>query len=180
MTILTINDATKQQIHQAASVLFEALKDFSSAWPDIHSALSETESFLASDRLAFLALDDGGVVGWIGAIRHTNLLWELHPLAIHPNHQRQGTGRALVQTLEREAQKAGVSTIYLGSDDEFGGTNIFGKNLYPNVLDHLVHLQTVSKHPYLFYQAMGYSVIGIIPDASGPGKHDILMAKRIT
>ena len=180
MTFIAINNATEQQIHQAASVLFDALKDFTSAWPDFPSALSETESFLASDRLAFLALVDGDVIGWIGAIRHTNLLWELHPLAVHPNHQRKGTGRALIQILETEARKEGASTIYLGTDDEVGGTNIFGKNLYPNVLDHLLRLQPVSKHPYVFYQAMGYTVIGAIPDAGGPGKHDILMAKRIT
>jgi aminoglycoside 6'-N-acetyltransferase I len=180
MTFSTMTHASELHLRQAASVLFEALKDSSSAWPDFQSALLETETFLTSDRLAYLALDNGNVIGWIGAIRHTNFLWELHPLAVHPNHQRKGTGRALIQTLEKEARNEGVSTIYLGCDDEFGGTNIFGKNLYPNVLDHLLHLQPVSKHPYVFYEAMGYSVTGTIPDASGPGKHDILMSKRIS
>jgi aminoglycoside 6'-N-acetyltransferase I len=180
MTFLTIAHATQPQIRQGASVLFKAMKDFTSAWPNFQSALSETENFLSSDRLAFLALGDGNVTGLIGAIRHTQLLWELHPLAVHPDHQRKGIGRALVQTLEIEARKEEVSTIYLGTDDELGGTNIFGKNLYPNVLDHALRLQPVSNHPWVFYKAMGYSVTGIIPDAGGPGIHDILMAKRIT
>jgi len=73
-----------------------------------------------------------------------------------------------------------VSTIWLGTDDDFGGTNIYGKDLYPNVLDQLLTLQPTSTHPYTFYQKMGYSVVGVIPDASGFGKPDILMAKRIS
>ncbi len=180
MKLTRMNDASESQIRQAASVLYEAMRDFSQAWPDLQSALSETQSFLADDHLAFLAQDDDRVVGWIGAIRHTNTLWELHPLAVHPDHQCRGVGRTLVEVIEREARFERVSTIYLGTDDEMGSTNLFGKDLYPNVLDHLLHLQPVSKHPYLFYQAVGYSVVGIIPDADGTGKHDILMAKRIT
>ncbi len=179
MEFTKMKNATESQIREAASVLYEAMRDFSPAWPDPQSALAETQSFLADDHLAFLAQNDDRIVGWIGAIRHTNTLWELHPLAVHPSHQRRGIGRALVETLEREARKEGVSTIYLGTDDEVGATNLFGKDLYPNVLDHLLQLQPVSRHPYLFYQAMGYAVVGIIPDADGAGRHDILMAKRI-
>jgi aminoglycoside 6'-N-acetyltransferase I len=140
----------------------------------------EAKSFLASDRLAFLATENEEIFGWIGAIRHTQLMWELHPLVVHPNHQGKGVGKALVQKLEAEALQQGVSTIWLGTDDDFGGTNIYGKNLYPDVLDQLVTLQPISSHPYTFYQEMGYSVVGVIPDASGFGKPDILMAKRIS
>lgn len=139
----------------------------------------EVESFRTSGRSAILAVVNHDVVGWIGAIQQTETLLELHPLVVHRDHRRKGIGTALVQQLEAEAHRAAISTIYLGTDDDFGGTSLFGEDLYPNVLDHLLHLQPVSEHPYLFFQAMGYSVVGVIPDASGLGKHDILMAKRI-
>jgi predicted acetyltransferase len=35
------------------------------------------------------------------------------------------------------------------------------------------------RHPFEFYQKLAYVVVGIVPDANGPGKPDILMAKRL-
>jgi hypothetical protein len=34
-------------------------------------------------------------------------------------------------------------------------------------------------HPYEFYQKLGFVIVGVLPDANGPGKPDILMAKRV-
>jgi aminoglycoside 6'-N-acetyltransferase I len=34
-------------------------------------------------------------------------------------------------------------------------------------------------HPFLFYRKLGYTVTGVVPDANGPGKPDILMSKRL-
>ena len=31
----------------------------------------------------------------------------------------------------------------------------------------------------LFYQKLGYEIVGLIPDANGPGKPDIMMARRL-
>jgi aminoglycoside 6'-N-acetyltransferase I len=38
----------------------------------------------------------------------------------------------------------------------------------------------VFDHPAGFYLRMGFKVVGLIPDANGPGKPDILMAKRVS
>ncbi len=89
-------------------------------------------------------------------------------------------GRTLVETFEERARREEVCTIWLGTDDDFGGTNLFGKHLYPNVLDQVRELRVVSRHPFAFFEKMGFAVVGIIPDASGIGKHDILMAKQVT
>jgi hypothetical protein len=35
------------------------------------------------------------------------------------------------------------------------------------------------RHPNEFYQKLGYEIVGVIPDANGLGKHDILMAKSL-
>jgi len=58
------------------------------------------------------------------------------------------------------------------------GTSAGGVDLFPDVLSHAVGL-TVIDHPAGFYSRMGFQVVGLIPDANGPGKPDILMAKRV-
>jgi aminoglycoside 6'-N-acetyltransferase I len=35
-------------------------------------------------------------------------------------------------------------------------------------------------NPLAFYQRVGFEIVGVIPDANGPGKPDILMAKRVS
>lgn len=35
-------------------------------------------------------------------------------------------------------------------------------------------------HPYEFYQKLGYSIVGVLPDANGFEKPDIFMAKRVS
>ncbi|MDX1575955.1 MAG: GNAT family N-acetyltransferase [Kiloniellales bacterium] len=165
---------------QAAEILVHALAHSPSAWPKSAAARSEVSLFLENpERLAFAAVTGDELLGWIGAIRHSQFVCELHPLAVGPEHQGQGLGRKLVKRLEAAARDEGICTMWLGADDDFGGTTLFGVDLYPEVLDHLRNLAPASGHPYTFYRHMGYTVVGVLPDADGPGKHDILMAKRI-
>jgi len=165
---------------EAARILFEALAHAPSAWPDLTSAMDEVISFVKDDeRLALVALEEGKVRGWIGAIRHSEFGWEMHPLVVDPPYQRQGWGTRLVSALENTARNAGTITIWLGTDDDFGGTNLYGQDLYPDVLENLQTLSATNGHPFTFYRRMGYFVTGVFPDVDGPGKHDILMAKRI-
>jgi hypothetical protein len=35
------------------------------------------------------------------------------------------------------------------------------------------------RHPLAFYRALGYTLVGVVPDANGPGKPDLLLAKRV-
>jgi hypothetical protein len=34
-------------------------------------------------------------------------------------------------------------------------------------------------HPFEFYQKCGFVIVGVVPDANGYSKPDILMAKRV-
>ncbi|MQC25305.1 MAG: N-acetyltransferase, partial [Chloroflexi bacterium] len=35
-------------------------------------------------------------------------------------------------------------------------------------------------HPFEFYQRCGFVLVGMLPDANGPGRPDIYMAKRVS
>ena len=151
------------------------------AWPDLQSGLQEVKESLQADRINRIAVGKAGeVLGWIGgAPGYYGQAWELHPLVVHPDQQGKGIGKALLSDFEQRVKERGGITIYLGTDDEDEMTSLGGVDLYPNVLEHLSKLKNVKGHPFEFYQAQGYRVVGAIPDANGPGKPDILMAKRV-
>ena len=178
--IVSLRTLSTAQREAAAGLLVRAFAHSPSAWQDMAAARAELSTFLDNpERLGFAALEGERLVGWIGGVRQSAHAWELHPLVVEPARQRHGRGTLLVAALEAAARRAGVCTLWLGADDDFGGTNLFGQDLYPQVLERLQRLAPTSGHPYTFYRARGYAVVGVLPDFDGIGKHDILMAKRI-
>ena len=151
------------------------------AWPTMEAARLEVLEAFEPDRIALAAVDaDGRAVGWIGAQpAYHGRCWELHPLVVAEEARGRGIGRMLVEALEAEVRRRGGGTVFLGSDDETGLTSLFGADLYPDVLAKLADIRNVRGHPFEFYQRCGYAIVGCIPDANGPGKPDIFMAKRI-
>lgn len=165
-----------------AQILVDAFAEhWPSAWPTLAVALEELQDFDDPQRICRVALDGTGrVLGWIGGIpEYDGNVWELHPLAVDPPMQGQGIGRALIQDFEAQVRTRGGGLIMLGSDDEQGMTTLAGMDLFPDPLQKLASIQAVKPHPFVFYQKMGYALIGVVPDANGPGKPDILMGKRI-
>ncbi len=110
---------------------------------------------------------------------HYARIWELHPLVVNPSVQRRGIGRTLVADLELQVRQRGGLTILLGSDDEDDMTTLSGVELYPDVWPHIKNIRNLHGHPFEFYQKCGFVIVGVIPDANGWGKPDILMAKRV-
>jgi len=167
---------------QAAEILVAAFRESApTAWPTLEEALAEVDESFAGDHISRAALDEPGqVLGWIGGIdaydRHA---WELHPLAVHPEFQGRGIGTALVRDFEEQVRARGATTVFLGADDEKNLTSLAGIDLYPNVFEHIANIRNLKRHPYGFYEKLGYVIVGVIPDANGFGKPDILMAKRI-
>lgn len=149
-------------------------------WETIDSAIEEVRESLAEDRISRAAIDENEeILGWIGGIHEYALVWELHPLVVRANLQFQGVGTALVKDLEQQVKTRGGLTIRIGTDDENNRTSLGGIDLYPNVLEKLLNIQNLQEHPFEFYQKLGYSITGIIPDANGFGKPDIIMCKRL-
>lgn len=165
---------------EAARILREALAHMPSAFNGPNEAEAEVERMMIDeDRLGFAAFEDEALVGWIGAIRTYEHGWELHPIVVDPTKQRRGIGTLLVETLEAVARLEGALTLYLGTDDDYGGTNLFGRDLFPGVLAKAMGLEAVADHAFAFYRRLGYEVVGVLPDVNGEGRPDILMAKRI-
>jgi aminoglycoside 6'-N-acetyltransferase I len=182
MQIVDLRADDELAIQQVAALLVEAFAThWPDAWPDLDSALEEVRESFAAGRISRVALaEDGTVLGWIGGIsQYRGHVWELHPLVVRVSHQGKGIGRALVADLEACVKERGGLTITLGTDDVNEQTSLSGINLFPHVCDHLAHLRNLKHHPYAFYQKQGYVIVGVMPDANGLGKPDILMAKSV-
>lgn len=164
-------------IDDIASLLLRAFV----GWHDtLEEAKEEVRESFAPGRISLVARSGAEVLGWVGAIPTYDYAWELHPLVVHEQARGLGIGKALVAALEDRLRAAGALTLYLGTDDDGDtpGTSAWGINLFPDPLAHAARL-TVIAHPVSFYRSLGFAVCGLIPDANGPGRPDILMAKHL-
>ena len=120
------------------------------------------------------------LLGWVGGISgYDGNVWELHPLVVAPSAPGPGHRPGLVLDLEQQVRERGALTLWLGSDDEDDMTSLAGVDLYDDLPGQLARIRNLKGHPYEFYQKCGFTVAGVVPDANGRGKPDILMAKRI-
>lgn len=181
MQIVDLQADHTELIEQVATLLREAFTHIPDAWPTHDAATREIRESFAPERISRVALDEtGNAVGWIGGIpQYDGNVFELHPLAVKPGAQGKGIGRALVADLETRVRARGAMTIILGTDDEFEGTNLYGQDLYPDIAARIQSIQNLRRHPYEFYKKCGYVISGLVPDANGFGRPDILMAKRV-
>jgi aminoglycoside 6'-N-acetyltransferase I len=180
--IVDLKPLGEKEKQQVAEIVFEAFKENSpEAWPTIEDARAEVEDSFGEARISRVALDENGEpVGWIGGLGDVyDHAWELHPLAVKPGLQGQGIGSLLTRDFETQVRALGIRTIFLGSDDENNTTSLGGIDLYPDVLEKAKQVKNLRRHPFEFYQKMGYVIVGLIPDANGFGKPDIMMAKRL-
>jgi len=167
---------------QVAGLLLDAFREhWPEAWPSREAALQEVQESFGPERISRVAVgSDGTAIGWIaGQEQYDGHSWELHPLAVRPGLQLQGIGTALVKDFENQVRARGATTVWLGTDDEHNLTSLGGTDLYPDVLEKAKTIRNLRRHPYEFYLKLGYVIVGILPDANGPGKPDILMAKRV-
>jgi aminoglycoside 6'-N-acetyltransferase I len=182
MRIVDLVSTNESAIQQVAALVVEGFAtNWPNAWPKMESALLEVRESFGPDRISRMAVDeDGTVLGWIGGIsQYRGHVWELHPLVVRVSQQGKGIGRALVADLEARVKERGGLTITLGTDDENYQTSLAGIDLFPNIWEYVTRIRNLKQHPYEFYQKQGFVIIGVMPDANGIGKPDILMAKSV-
>jgi aminoglycoside 6'-N-acetyltransferase I len=182
MNIISLTRENEHLLQQAAQLLVDAFcEHWPDAWPTLEEGLEEVHEMLEPERICRAAVDErGNLLGIIGGIPgYDGLVWELHPLAVQPSLQGQGIGRELVEDLEEQVRLKGGLTITLGTDDEDNMTSLSDVDLYENLWEKIRDIRNLKNHPFEFYQKLGYVITGVVPDANGRGKPDILMAKRV-
>ena len=181
--IVDLTPEDDNAIRQTATVMVEGFREMApDDWPTIDSALEEARETLAEGKISRVVVDEmGEVIGFIGGQpEYDGRVWEIHPLVVRPDLQGRGIGRALVTDFEDLVRQRGGITIRLGTDDTEAMTTLSGVDLYPNVWEHVSRIRNLRGHPYEFYIELGFVIVGVVPDANGPGKPDIIMAKRVS
>lgn len=176
MEITVFDMLNETQRIKAAQMLTDELPD---GWPSLADAMDEINEL--TDNVASLllcAMENGKLVGWAGLLPGYGRMFELHPLVVRRDRQREGIGAALLREIEYAAREKGCLTLLAGSDDESGETSLANVDLYEDLPEKLAKFQP-GKHPSAFYLKHGFHVIGVVPDANGIGKPDIQMAKRL-
>lgn len=182
MDIKDLHALDEELIRQAAQLMVDAFREhWSHAWQTFEDGMAEVREMLEAERIARAAIDDdGNLLGIIGGIpQYDGKVWELHPLAVQPSMQGRGIGRALVEDFEEQVRQRGGLTVTLGTDDEDNMTSLSDVNLYENTWEKIRNIRNLKGHPFEFYQKLGYVITGVVPDANGRGKPDILMSKRV-
>jgi len=159
-----LSELSCSQLRQAVRILREGFANTASIFAMTGGAHAEVESFVVGhERGALTALEGSEVLGWIGWLETHSHGWEIHSLAVDPRFQHRGIGRYLVTELENRASAAGILTLWLGANHEFGGP-----------------AEQATLDPIAFSRKLGFEVVGLLPDVNGLGKPDILMAKRLS
>lgn len=174
---LRINDL---DLREQTAVLLNDAFPLEDGYPTMEAAREEVGELLEDGKIVRIAFADNLVLGVIGGQQsYGGRSWELHPLVVRREFRGRGVGARLVEDLQEIIACRGGGTLYLGTDDVLGQTNVANRDLFPGVLAKLADIENTGGHPMGFYLRQGFEVVGIIPDANGLGKPDILMAKRI-
>jgi aminoglycoside 6'-N-acetyltransferase I len=178
--ICYINESAETMFN-AAKILLESMPD-ANMWPDLNEeiALETVEEGITGENICIGIKVNDQLIGWAGLMPMYKNTWELHPMAILPNFQGKGYGKILLNKLEVIAQEKGIIGIFAGSDDETNKTSLSEIEITKdNIFEEIKKKKNHKNHPYEFYIKCGYSIIGIIPNANGPKKPDILLWKDI-
>ena len=150
--------------------------------PDPERARAEIVTVAAGAGVCRALLAGEEAIGWAGAAPSARTAWELHPLLVDPLRHGGGAGRCLVAELERLASAAGALTMELSTSDATRATTLGGKDLFADPLGALARLEVLDPsrgHAFRFWQKVGYSVVGVLPDAEGEGVPSIRLAKSL-
>ena len=178
--IVSLEADDEDRIGEVCSLLARSFRVLSPNWvPTRDRAREVVLDALEPGNINRLLLDGDRVAGWVGARRDYGCVWELHPMVVDESMRGRGHGRALVDDVVRLAEEQGALTLSLGTSDEVGLTSLAARDLFEEPLAALQEIEAAREHPLGFWLAVGFTVVGVFPDAEGIGKPTILLAKPI-
>ena len=184
MNISNVTSSDKELIEALAVLSVRASEIHAPEWlRTVEDAYETVQEALEPAKTCRVLLDDGKPLGWVAAGPTWGRIWELHPLLIDPDHQKCGYGRLLANDIERFAIAGGATTMELSTSDTTGATNLSGIDLYADPLGALSRIDVVDEdvgHSYQFWLKVGYTIVGVLPDAEGPGMPSITFSKRLS
>ena len=176
---MDLDTSNSALVERLAILTFEAFKENSPDWvPTIELARNQVLNAGSGARLGRVVMEKGQAAGWIGLIKRKRI-WEIHPIAVAIEHQYRGFGHLLVNDVARIAKSAGALTLYAGTSDEVGTTNLYGVDLYIDPASAIKNIEAIGRNPYKFWESAGFTVVGLMPDAEGIGKPGIELARRL-
>ncbi|MDB4956256.1 MAG: acetyltransferase [Myxococcales bacterium] len=181
MALVALDALGKNDLEHLAHLTLAAAREHAPEWlPDLDAAREEISDALAADKASRVVLNPRRQpIGWVSAGLSWERVWELHPLIVAIEHQRRGHGLRLVREIERLAKEAGALTMTLGTSDTINATSLSGVDLYDDTFKRLANIEVHSSHAVDFWRRAGYQIVGVIPDAEGPGKPSITLARRL-
>ncbi|HEY4177162.1 MAG TPA: GNAT family N-acetyltransferase [Kofleriaceae bacterium] len=180
MTIVSLATLSRAQINALAELTLEAAAQHAPGWlPTLESAREEVDETREAGKHARVLLEQDSPLGWVCASKAWGRIWELHPLMVGVAHQRRGIGRLLVRDIEAIAREHDALTMLLGTSDLTDATSLSSIDLYTDTTAWFGRVRALKPHPFEFWQRVGYTIVGVIPDAEAPGKPSIQLARRL-
>ena len=178
--VVILNDHPELQASAASLLRDTFLAVGNDHWANEKDSHEDVIECVTRPNVAVGLLLSGKLAGWVGIRPMYDKVWELHPLVVGVEYQMKGIGTRLLEEIETIARGLGLSGLFLGSDDEDFRTSLSAIDILDsNVLEALSTIVNLNRHPFEFYRKNGYFVVGIVPDANGRRKPDILMWKRL-
>ena len=182
--ILSSIDYSDREVLEAlASLSHSAAQKHSPNWLcNVDAATQELQRASEEGVLTSVATDGGRPRGWISAKSRGYGSWEIHPLLVDPAASGRGYGKILVEDIERQIRSHGGISVFLSTSDATNSTNLSDFDLYANPLEALRNISvrdSAHGHAYRFWQRVGFTVVGVIPDAEGLGVPSIHLAKKL-
>jgi aminoglycoside 6'-N-acetyltransferase I len=98
---------------------------------------------------------------------------------VRKDEQGNGYGRLLVEDIERLARSSRVLTLFAGTGDTRGRTSLSGTEIYRDPPSAMATISCDGPHAYKFWLRVGFTVVGVMPDAEGIGRHGIHLARSV-
>ncbi len=180
-TTVGLAELDADQLEVLAHVTFAAAREHSPVWmPDLDAARGELTDAREPQKIGRVLLDaTGQPIAWVTAVPDWGDVWELNPLIVGIEHQGSGHGQRLVSEIEQLVAARGARTMTAFTSDTIGATSLADCDLYDNTFARLAAVEIRRPHALGFLQHVGYRIVGVVPDAEGPGKPSIALARRL-